>query len=100
MITFEDVKAAYEKTGLKPKAHVTLKDGCACPLGALYASLGDYVGDYVGGLPLDRVAAILGIASNQAYSVAEGFDGRRDPEWECRDEEYYALGVKCRELLG
>lgn len=37
MLTFDQIRRAYDQTGLLPKPRTTLKDGYACPLGAVFS---------------------------------------------------------------
>jgi len=77
-ITPEQVKAAYEKTGLTPTRgeFFYLPDGNvvsgACGLGVLAY-------EKSGGIPEDRINGILGIEVDYSVGFAVGFDGQPDP---------------------
>lgn len=78
----ETVKAAYEKTGLKPEPKTFLLHGMACALGVFceahapgeFQRLGrDDEGAYVSGT--ERSVKILGITTEESRNITRGFFG-------------------------
>jgi hypothetical protein len=70
----EQVIEAYKKTGLIPKQKVTLKDGCACGLGAIYAlEHGAEKKDWIGLLHV--ISSFNDKDKDYGIGFADGFDG-------------------------
>lgn len=76
-ITPELVKAAYEKTGLRPIRKAWLSDGCACAVSVVaIAELGADAKDIEAEVfPASSFARSFGVEASQMYSFVEGFDG-------------------------
>lgn len=93
----EEIRAAYEKTGLKPSPKTTIKDGCACPLGAMAFTRRPFTLNCNDNPPLWEIVYLLGFDEARCYKFANGFDGS-----ECnQDSPAYRLGQLVRmELLG
>jgi hypothetical protein len=75
-ITPDEVKAAYEATGLTPRGGEYVGEGCACGLGVLLvAALGDKVLG-MGDVRIERrIPGTLGIGMGYLYGFVNGFDG-------------------------
>lgn len=73
-ITPEQVKAAYEKTGLKPaRGGWYPQEGCACGLGAMLAEID---GEVWRPRLVSTVASRLGVELDYLNGFVRGFDGR------------------------
>lgn len=60
--------AAYERTGLKPTAHVTVDGDCGCPIGAIARDRG------IKGDSIDDLARLLGLSDDYNFDFTEAFD--------------------------
>jgi hypothetical protein len=72
-ITVNEVKAAYEKTGLKPSRGTWATDNCACGLGVCAIAQSGMNGD---DLCADTVFPTLGIKDWYGVGFIDGFDNR------------------------
>lgn len=72
-ITPEQVVEAYKTTGLKPVRHITLKDGCACGLGAVYAQKLNVRTECVGEVFTEIKK--YGLSPSYVSGFIAGFDG-------------------------
>ena len=101
MFTIEDVKRAYQKTGLKPRQRITVNSTEACPLGALLAEkLGCAEARTLMEITTlsaaNTLSAALGVDYNYVQSIICGFDdtGRLEEQ----DESGLKLGQEARKL--
>ena len=93
-ITISEVLAAYEKCGLKPRRSITIKHGCACPVGALYAAavnLPPYQADSSGMSAIGWAESRFGLGYIGGFM--EGFDNKYESAWTREEKQGYADGV-------
>lgn len=102
MLTLDEIKAAYEKTGLGIGYGKYYQDGCACALSAVIAdrhgieaaiALQEIEDSYAS----ESVAAYLDVPENKTNSFMRAFDGR--PKEFFDDSEWFKLGREARLTL-
>jgi len=101
--TVEEIVQAYEETGLTPRQRLTLRNGCACALGAYYEKKFDIRRK---GVNVDIIHVAMGeFGQDFVRGVICGFDG--DSEQSCqlvlKIEDFrlgYELGKSVWEKVG
>jgi hypothetical protein len=75
-ITVDEVKAAYEKTGLKPKRgqYISHDKTCGCAIGALVLAEGIDASANCGAMATDYAERVFG--ENYRVGFVHGFDAR------------------------
>lgn len=98
-VTSEQVLAAYQATGLRPRRHLTCdaRDGLACPIGVLAYQAWD--GRTVGGPRMvEEARQVLGLSHGYTMGFVDAVDGRpRHPTDFCA-EPYYAEDPQAFEI--
>lgn len=100
ILSLENVRKYYEKTGLKPVSDETLEGKYACPIGAWYAATYDVDPmDYVIGIARTQLRR-QGISMIDIVSFMTGFDNRPYNFYFTNIYENYEHGVYLRNQLG
>ena len=106
-MTVDDIKAAYVKTGLRPVRKVwgSKAAGCGCPLTALYCAAHptiEYIPSPSGFGMRDRYAVVareLGLSSDFAEGLADGWDGLSNVNCSVEFTAGYSLGKAAQEVI-